>query len=227
MQIQEIIKLLANTPSTNDKLAILNEHKNNELLQKYIYLTLSPRVRYFLTSKQVQPLLKHFDNRMSFEEALENLEPIRKREITGHDARDRVVKTLDRIHPEQVQLFLNLLDSDLRCGVNYSSVNKVWDGLIKYPEVQLSHTDITRIKFPAISQLKADGVRVVYEDGIFQTRNGSIVEVHSAFDELHDLNVRLDGEFVCFERCSWETITRSAPLMMNVPLSVIMGSSPR
>jgi hypothetical protein len=201
MQIQEIIKLLANTPSTNGKLAILNEHKNNELLQKYIYLTLSPRVRYFLTSKQVQPLLNlsYVREPLDFQEALNKLEIVRNREITGHDARDFVVNVVNNVHPEQVQLFLNLLDSDLRCGVNYSSVNKVWDDLIKYPEVQLSHTDITRIKFPAISQLKADGVRVVYEDGIFQTRNGSIVEVHSAFDELHELNVRLDGEFVCFK----------------------------
>jgi hypothetical protein len=29
------------------------------------------------------------------------------------------------------------------------------------------------------------------------------------------------------ERCSWLTTTRSVPLMMNVPLSVISGSSPR
>ncbi len=29
------------------------------------------------------------------------------------------------------------------------------------------------------------------------------------------------------ERCSWLTTTRSVPLMMNVPLSVIRGSSPR
>ena len=29
------------------------------------------------------------------------------------------------------------------------------------------------------------------------------------------------------ERCSWLTITRSVPLTMKVPLSVISGSSPR
>ena len=29
------------------------------------------------------------------------------------------------------------------------------------------------------------------------------------------------------ERWSWETTTRSVPLMMNVPFSVIRGSSPR
>jgi hypothetical protein len=29
------------------------------------------------------------------------------------------------------------------------------------------------------------------------------------------------------ERWSWDTMTRSAPLMMKVPLSVISGSSPR
>ena len=29
------------------------------------------------------------------------------------------------------------------------------------------------------------------------------------------------------ERCSWETMTRSVPLMTKVPLSVMSGSSPR
>ena len=29
------------------------------------------------------------------------------------------------------------------------------------------------------------------------------------------------------ERCSWLTMTRSVPLMMNVPLSVISGMSPK
>ncbi|MCY1351054.1 hypothetical protein D9M69_373080 [compost metagenome] len=28
------------------------------------------------------------------------------------------------------------------------------------------------------------------------------------------------------ERCSWETMTRSVPLMMKVPFSVIRGISP-
>lgn len=199
MKIREIINLMKETQGTNAKINILKEHKENNLLKEYIYLTLSPRVRYYLTSKQVKPLLNHHHHRITFAEAIENLEPVRNRELTGHDARDRVVNTLDRVHLDEIPLLLNLLDSKLDCGLNYKGVNKIWDNLIKYPKVQLAQTDITRINFPAISQLKADGVRILYEDGIFQTRNGSIVEVHSAFDNLYPLNVRLDGEFVCFK----------------------------
>lgn len=202
MKIQDIFKLLESTSGTNDKIQILKDNKDSEILKEYVYLTESPRVRYYLTSDQIKPLLKNqYDNghKISFEDALNSLNKVKDREITGHEARDYVVSVLDQVHPDQVQLFLNLLDSDLRCGIGYKAINKVWGNLIQYPEVQLAHTDITKINFPAYSQLKADGVRVLYEDGVFQTRNGSIVETLGKFDFLKNFNIKLDGEFVCYE----------------------------
>ena len=38
---------------------------------------------------------------------------------------------------------------------------------------------------------------------------------------------RAESKYTPGERTSWETITRSVPLMMNTPFSVIIGKSPR
>lgn len=196
--ISKIIQELRDTPGTNDKLAILESNKENELLKEYIYLTLSPRVRYFIKSNTI-PEVQGRNVVLTIQDSIDALEKVKNRELTGNAARDYIYSILSSVSEENEELLRNMFDSDLRCGVNHSSVNKIWKDLIKYPEVLLASTDLETIHYPAYSQLKADGVRVLYEDGIFQTRNGNILEVHNAFDELHKLNVRLDGEFVCYK----------------------------
>lgn len=210
MQIHNIIDSLKNEPSTNNKIQILKKHSNNDVLKEYIYLTLSPKVRYWQKPKNI-PLISDLQRIQSkkpyiaFQEALEKLNKVRYREITGFDARDYILSIFEEVTQEDEILLRNLLDADLKCGVNYGLVNKVWKDLIQYPRVQLADTDLTRINYPAYSQLKADGTRVLFQDGVFQTRNGLEVKVFENFDYLTNLlkseygYFELDGEFICYE----------------------------
>ena len=61
------------------------------------------------------------------------------------------------------------------------------------------------------------------ENSTQEPRYGMILEVNSFLP----FGWIISSKNTPGERWSWLTITRSAPLMINVPLSVIMGSSPR
>lgn len=192
-----IIQKLKETSGTNDKIQTLKDNKESQELKRYVYLTESPRVRYYMKSSSIPDV--HSKGSLTLSECLDILEDVKERNVTGHSARDLIISVFEKTTPQNQELLRNLLDSDLRCGIGYKAINKVWDNLIQYPEVQLASTDIQGITFPAFSQLKADGVRVVYTDGVFQTRNGTIPETLGVFDYLKELNIRLDGEFVCYE----------------------------
>lgn len=203
-QTYEIINLLAGTASTNEKLEILKENTDNEELKALIRYTLSPRVKYFIKSVSVPGTINR-NVEMDLMEAINKLHDVRTRRITGHAARDYIADIFSKVLEDDEVLLRNMLDSDLRCGVNFKAVNKVWDNMIKYPKVQLADTNLDNISYPAYSQLKADGVRALYEGGVFQSRNGSVIDTGSTFNSLiryetaHEKTVYLDGELVCFD----------------------------
>ena len=190
----KIFNSLKATSSSLSKIKILQEHKNNKLLEEILYNTYSPRVRYYVKSDTISIPSQTGDGELS--EAIYSLDRVKNRIVTGNAARTFIETVLSNLSKENQEVVLNMLDGDQKCGINHSTINKVWDNLIKYPEVMLASTDVKNIEYPAYSQVKADGVRVIYQDGIFQTRNGSIVEVFDNFEWLG--NMTLDGEFVCY-----------------------------
>lgn len=193
MNAYDLISKISSEPKTTEKIKILSENSNT-LIKRLFFNTYSPRITYGITSKSVK-IPEEFENVLSLTEILDSLEDIRHRKLTGHSAIEYVNDILSKGTKDSVTPVLNMFDGDQHCGVNVSILNKVWPELIKYPEVMLASTNVNTIKYPAYSQLKADGTRVVY-DGVFQTRSGSVLETLGYFDWLPD--IRLDGEFVCF-----------------------------
>ena len=59
-----------------------------------------------------------------------------------------------------------------------------------------------------------------YSNSTHDPRNGMTFAMKSVL-------AGLDWKNTPGERCSWETMTRSVPLMMNVPFSVSFGISPK
>ena len=52
-QITQIIDKLRNTSSTNDKIQILKDNKDNKLLQRVLYYTYNPFMKYGITEKSL------------------------------------------------------------------------------------------------------------------------------------------------------------------------------
>ena len=86
MSIKQILDEISNESSTNQKMVILAKYKENELLKRVIYLAHSKRVKFYI--KQIPEYLSSISNHYTLEEALDMLEPIMNREITGYSASD-------------------------------------------------------------------------------------------------------------------------------------------
>ena len=127
------------------------------------------------------------------------LEVLRTRQITGMAAYDKI----QEFAADFGDLIKLVVRKDLECGITATTINKVFPGLVPQFKVQLAkEVPLDKVEFPALAQLKYDGVRLVcLVDGTkveFRTRSGKIVWlpefanlVRSSFSEASFI---LDGE---------------------------------
>ena len=214
--LSEIIILLANTSSTNEKQAILEANKDNEALKELFRATLSPRINFYIRGSQIQvdPMLM-FSSEIQPEELtvdtiLEVVRRLDKREVTGHAARDYVQGVANRLVQEDAALLIAMLNRDLNCKVAGGLVNRVWKDLIpEYPCLladKLTPKRVTELlkenHQEYIVQLKADGGRcnAVIRNGAisFFSRNGNELSLLGTFDDALTAfdNCMIDGELV-------------------------------
>lgn len=212
-EIYKIITQLSNNPGRNDKIRILNEHKNNELLKKVFHAALNPYIQFYIRKI---PEYEPFD---TFSMKLEGfidimLNDIASRAVTGHAAISRVSTSLALLSKEDAEVAKLIIMKDLNCGVAESTVNKVWKDLVPvYPCLLGQPYDdktIKNISFPAASQCKKDGMRINIhcEDGkvTFFGRSGRPLDLlgylEKEFAELSKhipYNCVFDGELILVE----------------------------
>jgi ATP-dependent DNA ligase len=102
-----------------------------------------------------------------------------------------------------------IIDKSLDCGVQVSTANAVWSGLIKeYPVMLCSQFEqklVDKIKFPAYVQLKMDGMRfnAIVRDGKceFRSRNGKEIQLLGNLEKefialAGDVDCVFDGELL-------------------------------
>ena len=124
--IYSILNTIKDTNSTNAKVEILKEYKDNELLKKVFYYTYN---LYNFYMKKVPKVKEHF-NEKSLEESFEVLDILRNRVVTGNEARALVQKTLSELSSEDADVFERILKKDLKIGMNKKLINRVWEDLI-------------------------------------------------------------------------------------------------
>lgn len=129
-----------------------------------------------------------------------------KRVKTGNAARDELKNYLEMLSADDAEVLSMIIDRDLRCGVSKATINKIWgkDTIPSY-DVMLANTDKSYIKYPAIGQIKCDGVRAHLlwngEQAILTSRNGKIIEIGDVLDGeckrvFGDSQSLLDGELL-------------------------------
>lgn len=137
-EFKMMIDELQKTSKTNEKkdLILFYCHKY-ETNKKLLRAALTDIVRYNVTSDNCKknPELKCSVVTDDFFELLDKLS---NREITGHDA-IRAVNTFVNNNKEYEDIIFRIIDKDLKCGVNASLVNKVYEGLIPEFKVALAN----------------------------------------------------------------------------------------
>lgn len=183
--VVNIIKQLRETSSRNEKEAILIANKDNEILKKVFYLAYDPSINFYIKNIPYEENWKHgeyfeYDEQEEFEIIFDVLETLYSRTLTGNEAISFLVGVLSERSTEVQELMCNIIKKGLDCGVQTTTINKIWKGLITdppYMSYQLfSEKLIKNFKLPCYSQIKLDGlyadVFVTNDSVSYRSRSG-------------------------------------------------------
>ncbi len=181
-QIYTIFEQLASDNSRLAKEAILIKNKNNELLKRVFHLALDPFIQFYIRKI---PEYKKNTNGASLDVALQQLDFLSMRVLTGNAGISHLQTILESVNHEDAKIIERIIAKDMRCGVSEATVNKIWPGAIStYPVMLASGYEqklVDKISFPAYVQLKLDGMRfnAIVKGGTveFRSRNGKELNI--------------------------------------------------
>lgn len=223
-----LMRYLETQSSTSAKLSAVQGQKNNPLVQQVFRLAYDPHTRFQIkerlnpamyalkgiaeaTKQQFQTVEYDWNTSQAAQEplsvlgrVLNNLEfVVAGGRLTGNAAKYYLWYLRRSLVKAEEEIFWRVVEKDLQVGLNKTSVEKIWAGATNPIEVMLAGSNLNKIYYPAISQLKADGCRTItkVEDGVvsFFTRNNKIIPL--TFEPLLQTLKQLpsgtyDGELV-------------------------------
>jgi hypothetical protein len=208
--IYKILTDLASDNSRNFKIDYLQKHVDNDLLKRVIFLALDPFTQFYIRKI---PQYSRGVHTITLENALTALNHLSRRTITGNAAIDHLKSILESVSTEDALVVERIIQKDLKCGVSDSTVNKVWPALIhEFPCMLASQYDVklvNKIKWPAMAQLKMDGMRfnAIVKDGKceFRSRNGKEINLLGNLEQeflsiANGMNLVFDGELVVSDK---------------------------
>jgi hypothetical protein len=206
--INSIFEQLASDSGRNFKIDLLNQHRNNDLLKEVIRLALDPFTQFYIRKI---PKYEQKEVRITLDAVPDLLFNLSNRHVTGNAAITFLADMLSHLSADDAKVVERIIQKDLKCGVSESTVNTVWPGLVhEYPCMLASAYDqklIARVTYPAIVQLKLDGMRfnAVVRNGAveFRSRSGKEIQIADPSFSLPFIalaggeDVVFDGELLC------------------------------
>lgn len=206
--IIDILNEIANTSSRNEKEAIIRREQDNELLKRVFFLAYDPFTQFYIR-KIPEYERNETAHAASLVGLLPGLEALTSRRATGNAAIYHLQTMLQALNVKDAEVLERIIGKDLKCGASGSTANKVWPGLIhEYPCMLCTPFDekiAAKFKFPALAQLKMDGMRfnAIVKDGAceFRSRNGKEINLlgnlEQEFIKLADNeDIVFDGELL-------------------------------
>ncbi len=180
--ILQILNELAATSSRLEKEAIIRREKDNILLKRVYFLAYDPFTQFYIRKI---PAYKHEHSIGSLSDAMGMLSDLSSRTVTGNAAIFHLKTILSGLDADDAQVIERIIGKDLKCGASDSTANKIWPGLVHdYPCMLASGYDeklVAKIKWPALAQLKMDGMRfnAIVKDSKceFRSRNGKEINL--------------------------------------------------
>jgi len=208
MNINVFLNELAANPSRNFKIEQLELNRNNEVLREVIRLALDPFTQFYQRKiPAYTPQTEKTNVTLKF--ALDSLYDLSNRLVTGNAAIAHLKGMLEVLSADDAKVIERIIQKDLKCGVQASTANAVWTGLVsEYPCMLCSQFDqklVDKINYPAYVQLKMDGMRfnAIVKDGKceFRSRNGKEIfllgNLEQEFISLAgDVDCVFDGELM-------------------------------
>jgi hypothetical protein len=189
--IHNIISELNLENGSNHKVKILKKYFDNEDLKKILKLTYD-RVDYTfgITMKNISFTNKSIE--LDLSDGIDLLENLSKRLFTGNAAKEQVENVLSRLSDDDADVFIKIINRDLRIAIGKTQINKVFKNLITKPAYMrcdvYSPKTAKNIPLPSVIQLKADGTYREFNvlNGVVtaRSRSGENSEFPIIFDEM-------------------------------------------
>jgi ATP-dependent DNA ligase len=206
--ILDILNEIADTPSRNEKEAILKREVNNDLLRRVFFLAYDPFTQFYIR-KIPEYERNETSHAASLEGLLPGLQALSSRRATGNAGIYHLQTMLQALNVNDAEVLERIIGKDLKCGASGSTANKVWPGLIaEFPCMLCTPSDekiLSKFKFPAFAQLKMDGMRfnAIVKDGKceFRSRNGKEINLLGNLEQefvklANGQNLVFDGELL-------------------------------
>lgn len=203
MNYTELFNTLSSNNSRLFKESVLLEHKNDETLKRIFKMGLDPFTNYWIRKI---PSYVADNSEVEPNHIMDMMERLSSREFTGHDGINHLRNILS-VAGNFSSIVEKIIGRDFKCGVSTSTINKIWSGLIfEFPCMLASGSDVkvlSKMKFPAMSQTKWDGMRfnaIIKDKKVtFHSRSGKILDLlgnleQDFLDIAGDMNVVYDGE---------------------------------
>lgn len=206
MNLNNFFNVLADDASRNFKIAELMRFKDNVTLREVVRLTLDPFTQFY---QRKIPTYTCDGTNANIESILPALYDLTSRKVTGNAAIEYLRMLLTSLNPDDAKVLERIIDKSLDCGVQVSTANAVWPGLIReYPVMLCSPFEqklVDKVKFPAYVQLKMDGMRfnAIVKEGKceFRSRNGKEIQLLGNLEQefialAGDVDCVFDGEML-------------------------------
>jgi len=193
--IIDILELLESDNSRLFKEEVLENNIKNDLLRRVFTLVGDPYVNFYVNKfKMPNALSEAITGDDKVVDSFLNIivDDLSNRKIVGNAAKTAVNAAFQLMDARQQKWCQRIILKNLRCGVQSTTVNKIWPGSITSFSVQLAESLSTRhepgkgiiiddkIEYPVRVEPKLDGLRCVAvkhngEVTMF-TRNGTVLE---------------------------------------------------
>jgi hypothetical protein len=206
MNLNEFFESLANNASRNFKIDQLQTHSDNVTLREVVRLALDPFTQFYIRKI---PKYQTSDKITTLQNALGGLYDLSSRGVTGNAAIEYLRMLLSSVSADDAKVIERIIQKDLKCGVQVSTANAVWSGLVvDYPVMLCSQFEqklVDKIQYPAAVQLKMDGMRfnAIVRDGKceFRSRNGKEIQLLGNLEQefvalANGIDCVFDGELL-------------------------------
>jgi ATP-dependent DNA ligase len=204
-----VLDILENLESNNSRLfkeELLETHSDNKLLKRVFVAVGDPYLNFYVNKFKMPPAKGMGHDDLVVEQFLDEIyENLASRKKTGNAAKEFVEYIFSEMTHIQQKWCLRILLKNLRCGVQSTTVNKVWPDAIVGFSVQLAESLSTRYE---------EGKGIIIEDKVDYP-----VRVEPKLDGLRCVAVKHGGEVTMFTRngTPLETLPKIRTLLEGAP----------
>lgn len=224
-KIYEIVKQLENTGSTNDKINILKENKDNELLKKVLIYTYDGNKKFGISNKVLEKIIcNKFIGESSYKDLFVFLDVLAANNINDNLRRE-ISLYYNSLESEEKELLKRILLKDLRCNISVKSINKAISNLIHKHDVMLASKFDGTLNGVVAATTKLDGIRAsfIIQNGYIKclTRQGKEIEglndIKNQLSKIIKEDVFLDGELLAinYDNLSSDDLFRKTTKIVN------------